>query len=187
MLLSISGLFSKINNTASSVQEQRSTPPYNPIRRISMPSASLNAALTAGANVNRLIGAYFILYNSSYPVLHESSFRKQRERRATAKATACWTALYHMVLTIGLWMLGEEPEESPYFAVARSWLSARALESGTLGCVQAFLLMVSPALFFRDRLPLPNPGRATHDILLGQLYPEEGKTKHGLQHDRNRI
>lgn len=166
MLLSISGLFSKDGNPAPSSLKQRSVQPYDTIRRPSVASATLNAAITADATVNRLIDAYFILYNSSYPVLHEASFRKQRELRATAKATACWTALYHMVLTIGLWMLGEEPEESPYFAVARSWLSARALESGTLGCVQAFLLMVSRVQFYAAcYVPtLLDLDRTTHDV-----------------------
>lgn len=87
--------------------------------------------------------AYFSCYNCSYPILHEASFRRQRERRARTDPSSCWTAIHAIVLAIGQWVLDEEPAESLYFAVARSWLSARALESGTLGAVQAFLLMVS--------------------------------------------
>jgi transcriptional regulatory protein GAL4 len=88
------------------------------------------------------VDAYFSCYNCSYPILHEPSFRRQREQRPGTDPASCWTAIHAMVLAIGQWILDEEPQESLYFALARSWLSARALESGTLGAVQAFLLMV---------------------------------------------
>lgn len=110
-----------------------------------MPSHTfrLNALLAAAADTNRLVDAYFTCYNCSYPILHEASFRKRREQPRTNDPASCWTAIHAIVLAIGQWVLDEEPQESLYFAAARSWLSARALESGTLGAVQAFLLMAS--------------------------------------------
>lgn len=110
------------------------------------PALSLNNSLAAAADTNRFVDAYFSSYNCSYPILHEASFRKRREQGLTSDPASCWTAIHATVLAIGQWVLDEEPQESMYFAVARSWLSARALESGTLGAVQAFLLMVSPRI-----------------------------------------
>jgi transcriptional regulatory protein GAL4 len=104
-----------------------------------------DASLVSDAIASHLIDAYFKLYNSSYPILHEQTFRRQRERYRHRPATdnmTCWMAIYHLVLAIGNWTVNQESQESAFFAAARSWLSARALESGTLGSVQAFLLMV---------------------------------------------
>ena len=119
-----------------------------PIMRHSK-AVSLDAALVSEAVTSRLVDAYFSLYNSSYPILHERTFRRQREHRKQKlttggiATTSCWMAIYNLVLAIGSWTVDDTPQDSNYFAATRSWLSARALESGTLGAVQAFLLMVS--------------------------------------------
>ncbi|EON68547.1 hypothetical protein W97_07805 [Coniosporium apollinis CBS 100218] len=61
-----------------------------------------------------------------------------------------------MVLAIGHWVSssGSDHDASPYYPAARSRLSTRMLESGTIGNVQAFLLMGN-YLQKRDR---PNTG-----------------------------
>lgn len=106
-----------------------------------------DAPLVSEIMTSRLIDAYFKLYNTSYPILHERTFRKHREQRRNwpnieEKSKTCWMAVYNIVLAIGSWILDEESQDLKFFAAARSWLSARALESGSLATVQAFLLMV---------------------------------------------
>ncbi|KAM0451161.1 hypothetical protein ACHAPV_010119 [Trichoderma viride] len=108
---------------------------------------------------NRLIDAYFKLYNTSYPILHERTFRRHREQRRNwpnieEKSKTCWMAVYNIVLAIGSWILDEESQDLKFFAAARSWLSARALESGSLAAVQAFLLMGN----YVQKRGMPNTG-----------------------------
>jgi transcriptional regulatory protein GAL4 len=99
--------------------------------------------LLAASIVDRLIDAYFVFYNTSYPILHEHTFRERHKRGIQSNATSSYQLIFYMVLAIGHWVLGEVNGDSPYYAAARSRFSIQLLESGTLGGVQAFLLMVS--------------------------------------------
>lgn len=127
-------------------QDSHRTPGFIRVKSTTTPDARSNANLAKAAVAGRLIDAYFLFYNSSYPILHERSFRERYEKQTKVRPSSSYTAILHMVLAIGQWVLGEEGPDSPYYASARSWLSAQALETGTLGAVQAFLLMVSPLM-----------------------------------------
>ena len=104
----------------------------------------MNGHLAASAVLDRLIDAYFIFYNSSYPILHEKTFRDRYQNKSQVNAKSSWHIIFYMILTIGHWVTSDSADDqSPYFAAARSRLSINMLESGTLGTVQAFLLLVS--------------------------------------------
>ena len=92
-----------------------------------------------------LIDAYFLLYNTSYPILHAQLFRESYKNRSQIASTSTWQLIFYTVLAIGHWVLssGEDHADSPYYLAARSRMSASMLESGTLAGVQAFLLMVT--------------------------------------------
>lgn len=141
ILQSISAMLPHSGSPGS--QDSRRTPGSIRVKSVSAPDPKTNAYLAKAAVTGRLIDAYFLFYNSSYPILHERTFRERFEKHGKIKPASSYTAILHMVLAIGNWVLGEEGPDSPYYGAARSWLSAQALESGTLGAVQAFLLMVS--------------------------------------------
>nr|XP_036579674.1 C6 transcription factor [Colletotrichum truncatum]KAF6787354.1 C6 transcription factor [Colletotrichum truncatum] len=93
---------------------------------------------------SRLIDSYFLLYNTSYPILHETTFRNRVKAGHRQRLVGSpWKVVYHMVLTIGHWLSSKESEhqQSGYYSAARSYLSLQMLESGTIETVQAFLLM----------------------------------------------
>jgi transcriptional regulatory protein GAL4 len=109
---------------------------------------SIEGDLASSANADKLIDAYFLLYNTSYPVLHSQLFRHAYAKRSQISSTSRWHMILYTVLAIGHWVLspGGDHEDSPYFLAARSRMSAEMLESGTLEGVQAFLLMVRTLL-----------------------------------------
>ncbi|TKA60925.1 hypothetical protein B0A49_13223 [Cryomyces minteri] len=103
----------------------------------------------------QLINAYFMFYNSSYPILHESTFREQCRTKSRISRHSSWHIVYYMVLAIGEWISGYcNDEHSLYYDAARSRFNIETLESGNTTHVQAFLLMGN-YLHKRDR---PNTG-----------------------------
>lgn len=96
------------------------------------------------ATFDNLIDAYFTWYNPSYPILHEKTFREKYQSRHQIHARSSWHPIFFLVLAIGDWILAgsSEAEQSRYYTAARSRMSMRMLESGTMLNVQAFLLMV---------------------------------------------
>jgi transcriptional regulatory protein GAL4 len=105
----------------------------------------LEGDLASSLITEGLIDAYFLLYNTSYPILHSQLFRESYKNRSQISTTSTWQLIFYTVLAIGHWVLssGEDHADSPYYLAARSRMSAGMLESGTLAGVQAFLLMVS--------------------------------------------
>ncbi|KXJ90286.1 fungal-specific transcription factor domain-domain-containing protein, partial [Microdochium bolleyi] len=119
--------------------------PESPTRTASSPSWTAESAsfTTTPAVQSRLVDAYFLYYNSCYPILHEKTFRDQLARQHELPPTAAWHILCCMVFAIGHWIstTNMSGDLSPYYAAARSRLSVQVLESGTIETVQAFLLM----------------------------------------------
>ncbi|KAH8680744.1 fungal-specific transcription factor domain-containing protein [Xylariales sp. PMI_506] len=114
--------------------------------------------LASSAVTGLLIDAYFLFYNTSYPVIYEKSFRERAAANwRSSKRRATWDMLYYMVLALGHWVsaTGNTAQmHSPYYSAARSRLSITMLESGTVETLQGFLLMGN-YLQKRDR---PNTG-----------------------------
>jgi transcriptional regulatory protein GAL4 len=135
---------------ALSTEEMRSTRPGPSRLRTSGHSGSLiiDRNLADAHLIGRLVDAYFLCYNSSYPILHELTFRGKYEIRCQIHESSSWHTIFYAVLAIGSWILGVETEPKAYdfYAAARSHMSLRMLEVGNLLTVQAFLLMVRLAL-----------------------------------------
>ena len=109
----------------------------------SSPSQLVN--LADKSTLESLVDAYFGWYNPSYPILHEKTFREKFQNRYQVNSRSSWHVIFHLVLAIGHWILGEESEaeQSRFYMAARSCMSMRMLESGTLLNVQVCLLIVS--------------------------------------------
>ncbi|VUC36540.1 unnamed protein product [Clonostachys rosea] len=102
---------------------------------------------------SQLIDAFFLRYNTSYPILHEKSFRDRvADRPVRVLPHSPWRVIYYMVLAIGHWATSDETEHlrARYYTAARASFSFQMLESGTMETVQAFLL-VGNYLQKRDR------------------------------------
>lgn len=102
--------------------------------------------LASSAVANLFIDAYFLFFNTSYPIIHEKTFRaKVAGDWRGAKRRSTWSTVYYMVLAMGHWVSATDQAAaqalSPYFTAARSRMSISMLESGTIETLQAFLLM----------------------------------------------
>ncbi|BCS24456.1 uncharacterized protein APUU_40900A [Aspergillus puulaauensis] len=128
----------------------------SPARASQMGSPSLLMHFANTAVLDNLIDAYFQWYNCSYPILHESTFRDKYRSRQQIHPRSSWHLIFYLVLAIGHWVStgGSPLSQCSYYMAARSRISMRMLESGSLVAVQAFLLMGN-YLQKRDR---PNTG-----------------------------
>ncbi|KAI1863032.1 hypothetical protein JX265_009078 [Neoarthrinium moseri] len=155
-------------------------------------TANLDRAdLATSAVASLLIDAYFLFYNTSYPIVHEKIFREKMasDWRHTKRHSA-WSIVYYMVLAIGHWTSATNHTSvmpCPYYSAARSRLSVAMLESGTVETLQAFLLMGN-YLQKRDR---PNTGynligiayRIAFGLGLHREIPHAADT---MEHERRR-
>ncbi|KAJ5123213.1 hypothetical protein N7448_009310 [Penicillium atrosanguineum] len=188
ILRTISDLIPEKSNLRIDQQEQPS--PANTNRTGASPSLSVHLANTA--TLEGLIDAYFSWYNPSYPILHEKTFREKYQNRQQIHPRSSWHPLFFLVMAIGHWILteGSEAEQSGYYTAARSRMSMRMLESGTLLNVQAFLLMGN-YLQKRDR---PNTGYnfigIAYRMALGlglHREPPAGTIRDTLFNERRRV
>lgn len=99
--------------------------------------------LATTAVMERLIDAYFTSYNTSYPILHQRTFRAKYHTPTSIRPRTSSQMIFCMVLAIGSWVLSPEieHEDCPYYHAARSGMSIRMLESGSVDTVQALSLM----------------------------------------------
>lgn len=101
--------------------------------------------LASSVATNLLIDSYFLFYNTSYPIVHEKSFRaKAATDWRQSKKQSTWSIVYYMVLAIGHYVsvTSSNPRTpSPFYTAARSRMSITMLESASLETLQAFLLM----------------------------------------------
>ncbi|PIG86193.1 hypothetical protein AARAC_006223 [Aspergillus arachidicola] len=156
------------------------------------PDLLLQAHLGTSAILDGLVNAYFTYYNTSYPILHESTFRQQYQNRHRLQDRSSWHPIFYIVLAIGNWILGgtSGSRECQYYSAARSRMSMHMLESGTLLTVQAFLL-IGNYLQKRDR---PNTGYnfigIAYRMALGlglHREPPAGAKTDSLFHERRRV
>ncbi|RMY05774.1 hypothetical protein D0868_06223 [Hortaea werneckii] len=142
-------------------------------------AATLNCARFPTIMIqDHFISTYFRCYNTSYPVLHEGTFRERCNAKRTIPASSSWHMIYYMVLAIGEWLSGScSDDQSLYYEAARSRFRVETLESGNIYTVQACLLMGN-YLQKRDR---PNTGfnfiGIAHRMALGLgLHRESAKS-----------
>ncbi|KAL2869904.1 Zn(II)2Cys6 transcription factor [Aspergillus lucknowensis] len=137
-------------------RSQQRQEPISPPQSNQLGSPSLLLHFADTAIMGNLVDAYFLWYNKSYPILHESIFRERYRNRQQLHASSNWYVIFYLVLAIGHWISTERAEtgECRYYMAAKSRMSMQMLESGNLPAVQAFLLMGN-YLQKRDR---PNTG-----------------------------
>lgn len=103
------------------------------------------------------IDAFFLYYNTSYPFLHEYTFRCQMAGAVARPSDQVWHILENAVLALGAWCLAPNADSAAdliFYETARMQMTPIILESGSLPLVVA-LALLSNYTQKRDR---PNTG-----------------------------
>lgn len=92
---------------------------------------------------DNLVDAFFLYYNSSYPIIHEQTYRAQYEGLIPRPRDDVWDLLHNAVQALGSWCICNEKNSADliYYHQARSKLNSNILETGSLPMVQALTLL----------------------------------------------
>lgn len=90
-----------------------------------------------------LLNAYFSIYHTSYPFIHEETFRAQYANQIARPAENVWEILFNTVLALGAWCLVNESScaDMAFFQNVKIRLTADVFETGSLPLVQALILL----------------------------------------------
>lgn len=90
-----------------------------------------------------LVDAFFRNYNSSYPIIHEQTYRAQYQDLMPKPRDDVWSILHNTVLALGSWCINHEETSADllYYQEARRLLTSRIIETGSLPLVQALTLL----------------------------------------------
>ena len=112
----------------------------------------------SGFSQQSFIDAYFLYYHSSYPFIHEATFRAQYSGVLPRPKGKTWPILLNSVLAIGSWCVGDDDstiDRTYYQEVNSLWQDdASVFEAGNLALVQALLLLSN----YTQKTNKPNTG-----------------------------
>jgi transcriptional regulatory protein GAL4 len=150
------------------------------IRDYASPGPALRAQpLLTRQFVDTLIDAYFLHYHTTFPILHEPTFR-EHYRNLSNMPKGTWHVLSNLVAALGSFVSSPCSDDThiTLFNAVKSSLSIESLEAGSLGLVQAFA-MAANYLQKRNR---PNSGYSYGGLAL-RLATSLGlhKEVHGWQ------
>ena len=107
--------------------------------------------------VSQLVDAYFTYYHTSYPFIHEATFRAQYSELVPKSNETAWNMLFYTILALGAWSLGQghaDLEEYFYRKASSFWHDQSIFETACLPLVQA-LVLISNLVQKRNK---PNTG-----------------------------
>ncbi|MCJ1440138.1 MAG: hypothetical protein MMC23_000620 [Stictis urceolatum] len=119
---------------------------------VSMPPSIDSSKLIA----DPFIDAYFSLFHSIYPLIHEPTFRAAYSEVIPRPGGEAWTALANIVAAIGAFssMMRCLSIDTPFYFSAKASLSLDCLETGNVTLVQALILMAE----YLQKRNKPNSG-----------------------------
>ncbi|KAK9240052.1 fungal-specific transcription factor domain-containing protein [Lipomyces kononenkoae] len=90
-----------------------------------------------------LIDAYFSIYHTSYPFLHQETFRAQYNGQISRPPDNVWEILFNTVLALGAWCLVNESSyaDMAFYQNVKMRLTADVFETGSLPLLQALILL----------------------------------------------
>ncbi|KAJ5220067.1 hypothetical protein N7468_009271 [Penicillium chermesinum] len=103
------------------------------------------------------IDAYFLNYHTSYPFVHEPTFRAQFHEPSLRPHGTAWQILLNTILALGAWSIGDDSSDLDitFYQEARGCLQqALVFETGNLTLVQALLLLSN----YAQKRNKPNTG-----------------------------
>ncbi|CAG9997136.1 unnamed protein product [Clonostachys byssicola] len=106
---------------------------------------SRNTPEASSADISRYLDDYFKIYHSSYPILHEGTFRARLSGALAKPRDGSWPLLYNIVVAIGAFVGATDASDSdiPFYKKARQSLTMDVLEKGSLSYVQGLVLMAN--------------------------------------------
>ncbi|KAK4048814.1 hypothetical protein OIV83_004580 [Microbotryomycetes sp. JL201] len=111
--------------------------------------ASTSASQTAvtADQADKFVDAYFRVFHTVYPVIHEATFRAQLAEIVPRPSGAAWKLLHLVILGIGsmctLADVGEQEATLIYYERAAQSVSTATFESTSLTGIQAFILLAN--------------------------------------------
>ncbi|ANB15131.1 galactose-responsive transcription factor GAL4 [Sugiyamaella lignohabitans] len=107
--------------------------------------SKLDTALVGGYMTNTIVDAYFTFYHTSYPFMHEETFRSIYEGRAPKPREDVWEVLLNTVLALGAWCLNSEQGSADltFYQNAKGLINSNILETGSLSLLVALTLLTN--------------------------------------------
>jgi transcriptional regulatory protein GAL4 len=103
------------------------------------------------------IDAYFANYHTSYPFIHEATFRAQYAELVQRPEDRTWNVLLYTVLALGAWTVGGDGDglDDIFYQRASGYLQDQSIfESASLSTVQALVLLSN----YTQKRNKPNTG-----------------------------
>lgn len=100
--------------------------------------------LVRGYMTDQFIGAYFHTFHTSYPLLHEATFRAQASAIIPMPNAASWELLFKAVLATGAWCMNFPSPDGGIQALlsaADAIPNSLLLGCGSLCTIKAFIFM----------------------------------------------
>ena len=140
----------RVVKRGTSISGPKEVDAYSPV--------SHNPALEFSHEVmSSAIDAYFANYHTSYPFLHEATFRAQYMELVPRPDDRTWNILLHTVLALGAWTVGEGDghlDDIFYRKAISYWQDRPIFESANLTIVQALVLLSN----YTQKRNKPNTG-----------------------------
>jgi transcriptional regulatory protein GAL4 len=119
--------------------------------------AQLLESAPSGLIEQAFIDAYFLNYHTSYPFVHEPTFRAQFNEPSLRPHGTAWHILLNTILALGAWCIGDDSSDLDitFYQEARGYLQqASVFETGNLTLVQGLLLLSN----YAQKRNKPNTG-----------------------------
>ncbi|KAL2784159.1 fungal-specific transcription factor domain-containing protein [Aspergillus keveii] len=133
-----------------------SSRPVDNSDRIPLKSQLLNIA-PSGVVEQAFMDAFFLNYHTSYPFVHEATFRAQFYEQLPRPHGPAWHVLLNTILALGAWCIGDDNSDLDitFYQEARSRLQQMSVfEAGNLTLVQALLFLSN----YAQKRNKPNTG-----------------------------
>ncbi|EED13842.1 C6 transcription factor (Gal4), putative [Talaromyces stipitatus ATCC 10500] len=119
--------------------------------------SQLISSAPSGLVEQAFIDSYFLNYHSSYPFVHESTFRAQYHEQIPRPHGPVWHILLNTILALGAWCIGDDSSDLDitFYQEARSYLQQMSVfEMGNITLVQALVLLSN----YTQKRNKPNTG-----------------------------
>ncbi|PYI07059.1 C6 transcription factor [Aspergillus sclerotiicarbonarius CBS 121057] len=119
--------------------------------------AQLLSTAPSGLIEQAFMDAFFLNYHTSYPFIHEGTFRAQFHEQIPRPHGQAWQILLNTILALGAWSIGDDNSDLDitFYQEARSHLQqVSVFETGNLTLVQALLLLSN----YAQKRNKPNTG-----------------------------
>ncbi|BDD63378.1 hypothetical protein MAP00_008275 [Monascus purpureus] len=119
--------------------------------------AQLLSTAPSGVIEQAFIDAYFANYHTTYPFVHEATFRAQFYGQIPRPHGQAWQILLNTILALGAWSIGDDNSDIDitFYQEARGHLQqVSVFETGNLTLVQALLLLSN----YAQKRNKPNTG-----------------------------